>query len=195
MARQTQKRSTIAARRADHILEASARLFCVRGFRATSMRDIAEEVDMLPGSIYYHFSSKEAIFEKVYERGVARITERVVSAIASFDDPWDKLEAACIAHLEMLLQKSDYARVIVRVVPSDVPELSGRLESLRDDYEAIFRELTTALNLPKSVNKRYFRLQLLGSLNYAQTWYKPDGDAPKSIARAFVRNLRDGALK
>ena len=59
------------------LLDAAARLFNDRGFHATSMRDIAKEVGMLSGSIYYHFQSKEEMLLAVYEQGMQRIAEEV----------------------------------------------------------------------------------------------------------------------
>jgi len=64
------------------ILDEAARLFREKGYAATSMRDIASAVDMLPGSLYYHFAAKEDLLVAVYEEGVRLITEKVRAAIA-----------------------------------------------------------------------------------------------------------------
>lgn len=171
--------------RASAILDAAAERFCGKGFHATSIRDIAGSVGMLPGSLYYHFASKEEIFYAVYKEGVRRIGDRVRGAIDQASGPWDRLEAACIAHLEMLLTDSDYAQVIVRVVPRDVPVIENRLAELRAEYEDIFRELCDALDLPPEIDRQYFRLSLLSAMNYSQTWYHEGGDTPETIARKF----------
>ena len=65
------------------ILDEAARLFRARGFHGTSMRDIVGAVDMLPGSLYYHFATKEALLAAVYAEGVRRISEAVSAAIAA----------------------------------------------------------------------------------------------------------------
>jgi AcrR family transcriptional regulator len=54
------------ARRAE-ILEAAATLFSTSGVR-TSLKDIADASGILPGSIYYHFDSKEAIVTELVNR-------------------------------------------------------------------------------------------------------------------------------
>ena len=176
--------------RRQHLLDAAAGLICQRGYHATSMRDIGRATDMLPGSIYYHFGSKEELLIAIYAEGVRRIAERVDEAVARGTDPMKRLEAACVAHLEMLLTDSDYARVVVRVLPEDVPAASTRLTALRDDYEERFRKLIAALALPRG-RRRYARLTLLGALNGAQTWYRPDGDSPAHIARRVLGCLRE----
>lgn len=172
------------------ILDEAARLFREKGYDATSIRDIVADVDMLPGSLYYHFASKEHLLVAVYAEGVKRITQAVTAALAAKTDPWDRLEAACVAHLEALLGKSDYAQVVVRVRPSDAGTLTRKLVTLRDDYEMIFADLVAALPLSRGVHRRSLRLMLLGALNWSQTWYRPDGDQPRQLARRFVALLR-----
>jgi AcrR family transcriptional regulator len=172
------------------LLDAAAGLICRRGFHGTSMRDIGRATDMLAGSIYYHFPSKDELLVAIYTEGVRRIAERVDAAVARATDPMKRLEAACVAHLEMLLTDSDYAQVVVRVLPEDVPAVSARLTALRDDYEERFRRLIAALGLPKS-RRRYARLTLLGGLNGAQAWYRPGGDPPARIARRVLECLRE----
>ena len=172
------------------LLDAAAGLICRRGFHGTSMRDIGRATDMLAGSIYYHFPSKDELLVAIYTEGVRRIAERVDAAVARATDPMKRLEAACVAHLEMLLTDSDYAQVVVRVLPEDVPAVSARLTALRDDYEERFRRLIAALGLPRA-RRRYARLTLLGALNGAQAWYRRGGDSPARIARRVLACLRE----
>ena len=176
--------------RRQDVLDAAAGLICRRGYHATSMREIGRATDMLPGSIYYHFASKEALLVAIYAEGVRRIAERVDAAVARATDPMKRLEAACVAHLEMLLTDSDYAQVVVRVLPEDAPAVSARLTGLRDDYEERFRKLIGALALPPG-RRRYLRLTLLGALNGAQAWYRAGGDSPARIARRMLECLRE----
>lgn len=174
------------------LLDAAARLFRTHGYHATSMRDIARAVGMLPGSIYYHFPSKDELLLTVYEEGVRRIAERVDVAVQAQRQPQQRLQAACIAHLEMLLDQSDYAQVVLRVVPDDAGPLQRRLIALRDQYEMRFKQLVAELELPPQVDRHYFRLLLLGALNWAQTWYRPGEDSPRIIAMELLRALYGG---
>ena len=172
------------------ILDAAAQLFRTQGFAGTSVRDIVRAVGMLPGSLYYHFAAKEDLLAEVYAEGVRRISARVRAAIERHDEPWARLEAACVAHLEAILEDDDYAQVVIRVRPADVPAAKARLTALRDEYEAIFTRLVAGLPLPRGVDRRTLRLMLLGALNWSQTWYHPGRDTPRTIARRFVALLR-----
>ena len=176
------------------ILDEAARLFAVQGFHGTSVRDIVRAIDMLPGSLYYHFATKEALLAAVYAEGVRRISEAVSAAIAHKREPWERLEAACVAHLEGLLlsenSAGDYAQVVIRVRPADAPTVAGELVRRRDEYERLFVDLVQALPLARGVDRRSVRLMLLGALNWSQTWYHPGRDSPRTIARRFVALLR-----
>lgn len=183
-------RAPRADNRLPQILDAAARLFRAQGFQGTSVRDIVRAVDMLPGSLYYHFATKEDLLAEVYAEGVRRISARVRAAIEPLSDPWARLEAACVAHLEAILEDDDYAQVVIRVRPGDAPAAQPRLIGLRDEYEALLSRLVADLALPRGTDRRTLRLMLLGALNWSQTWYQPGRDSPKIIARRFVALLR-----
>jgi AcrR family transcriptional regulator len=184
----------LRAPRADNrlplLLDAAARLFGRQGFHGTSIRDIVRSVPMLPGSIYYHFATKDLLLAAVYSEGVRRILERVQAAVAASADPWDRLEAACVAHLEALLAEGDYAQVVIRVQPGDVPSIAERLVAQRDAYERLFVDLIADLPIDPAADRRSLRLLLLGALNWSQTWYRPGRDEPRAIARKFIALLR-----
>jgi AcrR family transcriptional regulator len=185
-----QTRPSRADNRLPAVLDAAAMHFAGRGYAATSMRDIAESAGMLAGSLYYHFKGKEDLLAAVYAAGVEQLTRAATAAIERETEPWAQLEAACIAHLETLLRQSDYAQVLIRVLPEDVPPVAARLRALRSAYEEIYRKRITALPLPAGTDRRTLRLMLLGALNWSHFWYREDGrDSPRAIARRFLRLL------
>jgi AcrR family transcriptional regulator len=172
------------------LLSVSARLFAKGGFEATSMRDIAGKAGMLAGSMYYHFPSKNDLIAAVYAAGVAEIGAAVDAAIARARAPWPRLEAACVAHLEALLADSAHAAVMTADLHRLDPRLRRRLVAMRDGYEQRFVQLVAALPLAAGTDRSLWRLQLLGSLNWTPTWYRPRGKSPAAIARSIVANLR-----
>ena len=177
--------------RAPLVLDAAARLFCRQGFDGTSVRDIAGAAGMLPGSLYCHFATKDDLLVAVYLRGVEQICAAVGAAVQPLADPWARLEAACVAHLEAILRDDDYARVVVRVFPADVPAAGARLVELRDRYEALWAGLVAALPLARRTDRRALRLMLLGALNWTQHWYRPGSSAsPRTLARQFIALVR-----
>jgi AcrR family transcriptional regulator len=173
------------------LLDAAARLFRERGFHATSMRDIAKAVGMLSGSIYYHFDSKEEMLLAVYEEGERRVAEAVDAAVAAETaGPWQRLEAACAAHLGALIAHRDFTQVMIRTLPQEAGAVGPRIRDLRRNYELRFRRLIDDLTLPPEIDRHYLRLLLFGALNWSQVWYRSGGDSPRIVARGFLDTLR-----
>ena len=54
------------------IFETSMKLFAEKGYDATSIEDITATVGVAKGTLYYHFSSKEEIFNFLVEEGIEK---------------------------------------------------------------------------------------------------------------------------
>ena len=82
------------ARRAE-ILDTAARLFASSGLR-TSLKEIADACGILPGSLYHHFDSKEALIIELVERYQADLDDlaTTLAAVATADeDPPERIVA------------------------------------------------------------------------------------------------------
>ncbi len=178
--------------RREALLDTAAAMFAAKGYYGTSIRDIAGAVGMLPGSLYYHFKSKEDLLIAVYRKGVARFEAAINEALASTEgDPWQAIEAACAAHLSVLLDAGDYARIVnPEFVRSFPPEMLPTLNAERDRYERHFEKLIAVLPLSPETDRWLFKVALFGSLNWSQTWYRKGRYTPRDIAAAFIGMLR-----
>jgi TetR/AcrR family transcriptional regulator, cholesterol catabolism regulator len=181
-----------AGNRREQLLEAAATCFAREGYDAASMRTIADEASMRSASIYYHFNGKDDLLVAVHEEALHRIRAATSAAIVGIADPWDRLEAACVAHLETLLTGGAFFTAVMQYVPHKV---EGRelIFKLRDDYEIIFTDLIAGLELPSGTDRETLRLMLLGAMNWTFTWWRPrKGPTPHDLAVGFVGNLRTG---
>lgn len=178
--------------RREALLDAAAAMFAAKGYDGTSIRDIAGAVGMLPGSLYYHFKSKEDLLIAVYRKGVARFEAAIDEALGNTGgDPWQAIEAACAAHLSILLDGGDYARIVnPEFVRSFPPAMLPTLNAERDRYERHFEKLIAALPLDPGTDRWLFKVALFGSLNWSQTWYRKGRYSPHDIASAFIGMLR-----
>jgi AcrR family transcriptional regulator len=174
------------------ILTVASDLFATKGFEATSMRDIAAAADLMSGSLYYHFASKEELYVAVQDASVSKIFEAVQRAIATVSDPWPRLEAAAIAHCESMLDRTGFR---VLVTPMFPPGLDGavrsRLVQQRDRFERMIDGVIANLPLPAGTNRSLFQKHYLGAINWVGVWYDPGGPLrPAEIARQIVANLK-----
>lgn len=180
--------------RQEQILKAAAALFVKQGYGGTSIRDIAQQVGLLAGSVYHHFPSKEDLFVAIHREGFRQLVLASEDAIRSKTDPWQRLELACAVHIESAVAGNAIDRITaVGLFAIHEDRLQKRLEKDRKKYDQIFRQLVAALDLPKTSNRSIFRLALLGAINWALVWYKPGQSTPQQIARDLIRIFRGRA--
>lgn len=178
--------------RRQELMAAAAHLFNQRGYDATSMRDIAREAGMLAGSMYYHFSSKEDLIIATYEEGKRLISTAVLESIDGVEDPWERLTQAAIAHMNTLFGGNNFSILLCADISRTAPTLRSRLIEIRDSYDKLFMDLIEDLPLAEDIDKGLLRLNLLGSLNWSTSWYRPGGQTPAQIGAFFVKVMRDG---
>jgi len=65
----------------DRLLDAAERLFCERGFKGTSIRDIAASAGCNIASVNYYFGSKEKLYEEVWRRHLIPMRDARISSI------------------------------------------------------------------------------------------------------------------
>jgi AcrR family transcriptional regulator len=105
-------------------------LFAERGYKAVTLRDIAQELGIRQASLYYHFpGGKEELYVTVTERGLRAHAEGLRQAIR---DSGPDLEAQLRAVLEWLVSHPpvDLARMLLADFPAVSPEHAKRLTQL-----------------------------------------------------------------
>ena len=169
-----------------------SRLFAEFGYEATTVRQIADEVNILAGSLYYHFASKEEMYVAVQDASVSKIFNAVEAAIARVEDPWARLEAAAVGHLEALLDRSGFRVLVTPIFPPGLaPAVLEKLVAQRDQFERMIMPVIAALALPASIDRYIFQKHYLGAINWVGIWYDPAGPLkPAEIARQIVATLR-----
>jgi AcrR family transcriptional regulator len=175
----------------ERLIIAAARVLGERGYEGASLSRICAAAGILPGSLYHHFKSKEDLFVNVHAEGFRQLNEAVDSALAAAPkDAWSRLEAACAAHLTLLVGSPDVSLVTgTSLFHTAPPALQRRLNRDRDAYEARYADLIAALQLPPQADAKLLRLNLFGALNWTRMWYRPGQRDPKALAHQLVQVL------
>ncbi len=176
--------------RRGQILLAAAQLFVEHGYGGTSIRNIADSVGMLPGSVYHYFPAKEDLFVAIHHEGFRRLMQNIQKVIRRGADPWQRLELACAEHIRDVTAADPIAQVIATGLFAIYEDsLQRRLTADRDDYDQLFRQLIEDLDLPRGTDRSLFRLALLGALNWTHVWYRPGRKTPRQIAAQLMAML------
>jgi len=88
-------------RRAE-ILASAADLFAAKGVASTTVREIGDAAGILSGSLYHHFTSKDAMVEEIVREYLRDLRARYEVAVASHSDPLEQLRALIRASFESL---------------------------------------------------------------------------------------------
>ena len=84
------------------IFEASMKLFAEKGYDATSIEEITGTVGVAKGTLYYHFSSKEEIFDFLVEEGIKLLQNSVDIKTAKYTNYLDKIKAIVLIQIKIV---------------------------------------------------------------------------------------------
>jgi len=94
------------------IIGTAGLIFSRYGFRKTSMDEIAKALKIGKSSIYYYYSSKEAIFEAVVLNEANLLRNALTTAIKSVDSPVDKMKNYVFVRMNTFQKLSNYYNAI-----------------------------------------------------------------------------------
>ncbi|MFE4961121.1 TetR/AcrR family transcriptional regulator [Streptomyces sp. NPDC056653] len=138
-AMKTQPKATTRAEQARQtkagILTVALRLFSQRGYDATSLQDIADEMGLTKAAVYYHFRSKVELLQAVCEPVCEKISE-VIDSAAGLRSRRQKINVIGSGFVEVMLGQ----RAVMSLLASD-PVMSGRVEAARSMDDLLDRVL------------------------------------------------------
>ena len=162
------------------------------------MTDISSALGMTKGNLYYYFRNKQEILYFCQDHSVDRMIE-AAAAIGRRRAPADEKLARLIeAQLRCMLDELDGAAAHLEVSALP-PDRLRRIVRKRDRYEEAVRRVIEA-----GVRSRVFApcdpnlatLAVLGAVNWAAKWYRPDGPATvEEICGTFTSVLIRGLLR
>lgn len=187
-----------AGSRRDQLLAIAGRLFAEKGFRNTTVRDIADAAGILSGSLYHHFDSKESMVDELLNSFQDELFGKYDEILASRADARTKLERAVRVSFEAIAEHPHE----VAIFQNDADHLIGfeRFGYLAD-RNVQSRQVWVTL-LEEGVRTGVLRGDLDVTLTYrfirdtvwvAVRWYRPGrGLTHIDVADQYVRILLDG---
>jgi AcrR family transcriptional regulator len=113
--------------RKEEILEVATRLFAERGYEGASMNDVAESVGMRKASLFYHFATKDALYEAVLDRLVVTLQAALEAIYVSSGTFPDRLDAITETVVTLLSSHPYAARLLLREAMDWGPVIRGKL--------------------------------------------------------------------
>ena len=95
------------------IFETSMKLFAEKGYDATSIEEITATVGVAKGTLYYHFSSKEEIFNFLVEEGIKLLQNSVDIKTAKFSNYIDKIKSIILIQIKIVAKYEDLITILL----------------------------------------------------------------------------------
>lgn len=174
MAESTSQPSSLRAQQVaqtrDSLVRAGRELFGQKGFRETSVEDLARAARVTTGALYHHFPTKIALFEAVFEQAHGELMTASMRAAQDATDDLDELARGFEAFLDAVLQPE-----LQRILILDAPAVLGL---------ARFTEL----------DERYAFAVIVAGLRAATEAGTLRVDDPETVTRLLLGALTRGAM-
>ena len=183
------------------IIDKASVLFHEKGYRATSLDDIAKELGITKAAIYHYIESKEEllfiIYRQVFDSAFKQITEVTVSHLS----PDEKLRRIIWGHINHVLIKN---LPMFSIFFGMENELSSKYYKKVLEWKKQYNEIiesTIQEGMKKGLIKDVYPPKLLvfaiiGMCSWLYKWYKPDGKwSGDDISCQFSRLFEEGYLE
>ena len=179
------------------VLDVAAAEIARHGVSGASLRSIAAAAGLKTGSVYFHFDSKEHLFEAVLEEGLHRTLEHLdaeLSALPTLASPVSRLRAAINAHAIAVHELRAYTVVVLAPELNSEETMGGGFLALRRDYLDRWTRLVDDAQrdgaLPERLDPRLTRDLLFGAVNAVGL----AGRKPEEVSTAVHALLGLGAV-
>ncbi len=182
------------------ILDKSADLFYRKGYRSTSMRDIARACHFEAANIYHYFSSKEQILYEVFREAA----EHTLSVIENLEyspemSPGERLRCFVKRHFETPEPGTKpYYMMFDMELKNLLPRHRRKIIEMRDEYDKILRKI-----IQDGLDDGTFVTNDVKLAGYAiasiivrsRLWFSPIGRLSAEEVAQFMSNFASNALR
>jgi AcrR family transcriptional regulator len=185
--------------RSDELVEIAAGLFLERGYDATSMQEIADQMGILKGSVYHYVRTKEDLLWMIVE---PRLKELVDNARAIFEQRdkavLERITLAIEAHAHSYEVHYPFMFVIIREDGRTIsPKRQKLYQALQQEYyqlwKVVIEEGVAIGELRNDLDGSTIAHGVLGMVNWMYRWFRPDGPMnSKDVAQTFASMVASG---
>lgn len=182
------------------ITSTSAEIFSRRGFRATSMNEIAGAVGLSKPTLYHYFRNKEELLVRIYSDVLDESLALAEATVGTAADPLQAIHDLIASRVVYTCEHRTLLTVFFQEENELPPELAEQLLRRRRAFEKLFadalnRYLTEHPEVRLPMAPKVYVNTCLGAVNWCYKWYQPSGPSTpeqlgQQMAGALVASLR-----
>lgn len=171
------------------VVDAAAKVFAEKGYDNARIEDIAKELGVLQGSLYYHVSGKAALLRLVTRQQFTEVVVKLEKLVAGREAPREKLKKAMRAQQRYVDQhRTASPRWFTdahdpRRTEIEAEEDARLLARYREAWKSILKDGIAAGEISPAVDPTVTVLTLLGMCISPAAWPPPGpGRSPGTMA-------------
>lgn len=177
------------------VLHAAVRSFNEKGFRATSLDDVANALNVTKPTIYHYFGSKDEILFECVRRGLESLREAAEVIQANGGGGLEQLRRLMLDYA--IIMTKDFGRCVTRTADHELSEESrARFRALKREIDQTVRDIVKLGMADGTLapgDPRLVTFTLTGALNWIARWYDAEGTlTPEEVAESVVATLVKG---
>jgi TetR/AcrR family transcriptional regulator len=180
------------------ILKSAAAAFRRRGYHGASVGEIARNLHMTKGSLYYYFKNKEEILYFCHDYSLDILLDLLARAEKETPSPDERLRQLIVSFVHMIIDELQ-GTALTMDLQALSPRLLRRVIAKRDLFDRGVRRILKegmerGLFVPG--DPKLLTFAILGAVNWITRWFDPRGPArSEEIAQAFADYLLAGLLR
>ena len=159
------------------LLEAAARLFEERGYKGSSIRDIAGATGTSISNIYHHFGNKEGLWTEIQNSSVTDLPRKLRESLQHDAEPLERFKRMLRTHLQLADEFRRESRIFFFNNDRLDSARNDAIRKLQREILDIYVEQVAALRKLGFVRSRHATVtvfNILGVMNWFLRWYRPD---------------------
>jgi AcrR family transcriptional regulator len=182
------------------IIAVAARLFKEKGYRATTLEDIAAAVGMLKGSLYYYIRSKEELLYLVVRDPIRQAYSKLEEIVSSQVPVHVKIAQAIANHMTLFHQHYPHIAVYLHDYHHLMQQLQKNIIETPKHYQRLWATLlqqgVDMGELRPDLNVKVTGYAILGMCNWVYRWYNPHGTlSAEEVAAVFTQLVLKGLTR
>jgi len=173
----------------EDLLAVAIDLFAERGFKGTSMRNVADALGVSVSNIYHYFGSKEGLWLAILEHSVKDLPRRLAAAAnEGGDDPIQRFRALLTEHLKLSIRHLKESQIFFIDQSMLSPEGMRVNRKIQKAVLDIYvREIGALNSSAQSKNDiKILAFNVLGLINWHLRWYREGGPLPADMVRQRI---------
>ena len=182
----------------EKIIKVAIDLFSAKGFKGTSIRDIAHKMEMSISNIYHYFGSKEGLWLAILEHSAKGLVEKLQQIPEMKMEPLDRFELLLKTHINLADQRRKEGKIFFIDEEHLTAEGDRKNKNIQREILNIYIKELRNLEIMGYVKCRSLTVlafNILGIISWQLRWYRPKGKlSMEDISQEIISFVMHGVL-